>query len=472
VRARLLLGFLVFAALIAIALEVPLGLSLASNDRGSAMATLERDGTSLSVLLGEALERGDKAGAAQIAATFARQNDVGVIVVSGGKVAVASNPGMSEELQDPGIPSILSAAAHGRVAGIEPAGDGDDEQLYSAVPVDGGASSGAPTVTGSSAVLLVTAPAGPLEASVRQHWLELLGFGLAVLGFAAGLGWFFARSLVRPLRDIEGAVAKIGAGALSTRAPPGKGPPELSALAGAVNTMATRLGELMSSQRAFVADASHQLRTPLTALRLRLEASVAESSGEENITKALYEVERLGRLIDGLLALARAEGTRDVVEPVDVDAAIRDRIVMWQPLAEEQGIALAAATATGGTARALTGRGYLEQILDNLLDNAIGATPAGKRIEVSRRGSGRWVEVHVVDQGHGMPGEDRRRAFDRFWRGSGKAAGGSGLGLAIVEQLVRVSGGTVELLESASGGIDATVRLQSERPGSRSEARH
>jgi signal transduction histidine kinase len=465
VRARLLLGFLAFAALIVLALEIPLGLSLASNDRGSAIASLERDGTSLSVVLGEALERGDGAGASQIAASFARANNVGVIVVSGSKLIVASSPGMSEELGDPGVPSILSSAAHGRVAGVEPEGDGDDEQLYSAVPVDAGSSHSGSAEPASSDVLLLTAPAGPLEDTVRRHWLELLGFGLAVLVFAGGLGWFLARSLLRPLRGIEVAVAKIGAGGLDARAPQGDGPTELRALAEAVNSMAVRLGELISSQRAFVADASHQLRTPLTALRLRLEASLSVSGGEENATKALVEVERLGRLVEGLLALARADGSRDQLAPVDVDVLVHERVEMWRPLAEEREITLEARTDPADAVRALTGDGYLEQILDNLLDNAIEVTPRGKRVEISARRAGRWVEVHVVDEGPGMADEDRRRALDRFWRGSTESASGSGLGLAIVEQLVRVSGGMVELLESDAGGIDAVVRLNPYRAG-------
>jgi signal transduction histidine kinase len=469
VRARLLLGFLAFATLVVLALEIPLGLSLASNDRGSAMASLERDGTSLSVVLGDALERGDTAGAASIAATFARANGVGVIAVSGGTVIVSSSPGMSEELGDPGVPAILQSAAHGRVAGVEPGGDGDDEQLYSAVPVEAGGRPGGPAASG--AVLLLTTPAGPLQATVRRHWLALLGFGLAVLVFAGGLGWLLARSLLRPLRGIEVAVARIGAGGLDARAPQSGGPTELRALAGAVNAMAARLDELISSQRAFVADASHQLRTPLTALRLRLEASLSGSDREEHVNKALVEVERLGRLVDGLLELARAEGSREKLAAVDVDLIVRDRVEMWRPLAEERGIALDARTGAGGPLLASAVDGYLEQVLDNLLDNAIEVTPSGKGVEVSARRAGRWVEVHVIDEGPGMAAAERRRALDRFWRGSTDGAAGSGLGLAIVEQLVRVSGGTVELLESAGGGIDAVVRLQSDRNGAGGNAR-
>jgi two-component system, OmpR family, sensor kinase len=129
-------------------------------------------------------------------------------------------------------------------------------------------------------------------------------------------------------------------------------------------------------------------------------------------------------------------------------------------VADGNGVKLLAEAPPSPAPRVALGAGHLEQILDNLLDNAIEVTPHGKRIEVSVRPSEGWVEVHVVDEGPGMPDEDRRRAFDRFWRGASEGASGSGLGLAIVEQLVRGSGGRVELLESDSGGIDAVVKLQ------------
>lgn len=478
-RTRLLLGFLIFTVLITLALELPLGISLEHNDRNSATSALERDATSLSLFLGDALERHDVAAARSLVNTYAKANGVGVLVVSGTTSLFSSSAKLLEELQDSGISSIMQTAAHGGVAGFEPAGDGDDEQIYAAVPVDAGLPSAVPSAhdtapssgtaggsadgrTAGGLVLLLTAPAGPLNGLVRDHWLELLGFGLAVVAVAGVLGFVLARSLVRPLRGIEAAVAEIGAGRLEVRAPHDRGPRELRDFADAVNTMAVRLGELVSAQRAFVADASHQLRTPLTALRLRLDAAIAASGGETNLSKAVAEVERLNRLVEGLLVLARAEESTDEKVAVDVGEVVRDRLTMWEPLAEERGVNLH--DSNGGSEGqhlvAMAGRGHLEQVLDNLLDNAIEATPPGKSVVVSASESGQWVGVRVIDEGVGMSAIDRRRAFDRFWRGSSSDRVGSGLGLAIVDQLVRSSGGSVELLESAGGGVEALVKLR------------
>jgi signal transduction histidine kinase len=127
----------------------------------------------------------------------------------------------------------------------------------------------------------------------------------------------------------------------------------------------------------------------------------------------------------------------------------------WAPLASERGVDLHAAD---GGARVRAGRARLEQVLDNLLSNALEVAPAGSAIELAAVRSDGWVELHVVDEGPGLPPEERERAFDRFWRG--RAGPGSGLGLAIVRRLVAADAGEVELQPSPSGGVDAVVRLR------------
>jgi signal transduction histidine kinase len=104
--------------------------------------------------------------------------------------------------------------------------------------------------------------------------------------------------------------------------------------------------------------------------------------------------------------------------------------------------------------------GALEQVLDNLLANALRVAPAGSRIELAIVRAGGWVEVHVTDEGPGMPADQRVRAFDRFWRGSATDRGGTGLGLAIARQLLEASGGTIELRSGPDGGLDAVARLR------------
>jgi signal transduction histidine kinase len=223
--------------------------------------------------------------------------------------------------------------------------------------------------------------------------------------------------------------------------------------------MAAQLQRLVESQQAFVADASHQLRTPLTALRLRLEnlERDVDPPGRPELEGALAEVERLGRLVEGLLALARADAGVLPEETVDLERAVGERLGAWQALAEEREVELVRDLNGARTARASPER--LGQVLDNLLANALEVSPRGGSIRLAACPSGDWVELHVVDQGPGMAPEQRAHAFDRFWRASGDGPG-FGLGLAIVRRLVAADGGEVELLEAPGGGLDAVVRLR------------
>jgi signal transduction histidine kinase len=295
-----------------------------------------------------------------------------------------------------------------------------------------------------------------------RAWLSLGVLAAALLGLAALVGLLLARSLTAPLVRLQDTAKRFGRGELDARVPSG-GPTEIAALADEFNAMAERVHQLVETQRRFVADASHQLRTPLTALRLRLE-NLAASAGSPDVAEleaAEAETQRLARLVDGLLALSRAQDQRGSREPVDVMAVARDRRDAWAPLAEERGISLVV-EGPAGQASALAVPGHLEQILDNLLSNAVDATPPGTQVAVVVDGlteaGDPVVVVHVRDQGPGMTPAEREHAFDRFWQGQDRV-GGSGLGLAIVQQLAESSGGNVELGEGDGGGLDAAVTL-------------
>jgi signal transduction histidine kinase len=140
----------------------------------------------------------------------------------------------------------------------------------------------------------------------------------------------------------------------------------------------------------------------------------------------------------------------------------------WAALAGEQDVELAASVPDGLFARSTPG--HLEQVLDNLLANALDVSPEGTTISVSGSGDAVWVELHVVDQGPGMTEEERSRAFDRFWRAD-SSEGGSGLGLAIIGRLVGSDGGHVELRAAAGGGVDAVVVLRAATPGGHAPTR-
>ena len=218
--------------------------------------------------------------------------------------------------------------------------------------------------------------------------------------------------------------------------------------------MVREVEQLVRAQRDFVADASHQLRTPLTALRLRLENLSHEipEDGRRQLEGATVETERLARIVDGLLVLARAEEHTTSLEPIALDDLVSGRIESWADFAAERNVSLTARVPSGAQAVATPER--LEQVLDNLLANALEVAPPGSAVEIE------WSQgvLHVLDAGPGMSDDELRYAFDRFWRAG--STEGSGLGLAIVRRLVDADGGSIELRRRAGGGIDAIVTFR------------
>ncbi|MFD0526502.1 sensor histidine kinase [Kitasatospora arboriphila] len=224
--------------------------------------------------------------------------------------------------------------------------------------------------------------------------------------------------------------------------------------------MAARTEALVHGHRAVTADVSHQLRTPLTALRLRLDLLAADAEGEDavELAGAQEEIARLSRLVDGLLAAARAENAVPRPVPVRVDEVVAERITAWEPVAAERQVELA--SHSPGRPVVYLGAGDLEQLLDNLLANALEAVPGGGRIRVEAASAaasfGPGTELRVVDDGPGMSPEARATAFRRF---GNPEARGTGLGLAIVHRLATANGGTARLEETAGGGLTVVLEL-------------
>jgi signal transduction histidine kinase len=309
---------------------------------------------------------------------------------------------------------------------------------------------------------------GPLNRDILALWVILGTIAVVAMLAAALLAFTLARWVSRPLAGLDSAAGRLADGDLAIRAVVGSGPPELRRLATTFNTMAGRLEALVHGNRAVIADVSHQLRTPLTALRLRLDLLAADTdpvTGHE-LAGALEELARLSRLVDGLLAVARAENVVPVPVTVDVGEAARERVVAWHPVADDRGILLEAGAldakeegrAGGGAARgpalAWIGEGHLEQVLDNLIANALEALSAGHRVTVTTKATNSGALVIVADNGPGMNAEDRERAFLRF---STSNPNGTGLGLAIVHRLVTSNGGTASLSQTQGGGLTVTL---------------
>jgi signal transduction histidine kinase len=304
-----------------------------------------------------------------------------------------------------------------------------------------------------------------VQRETRRATLGLVAVGVA--GLAAGLllAWALAGSFARPLRRLADTSERLGEGDLSARTQDVTGAEEIEQLGRSFDEMADRLERTVRAQREFVANASHQLRTPLTALRLRLDRAADLMTEDEpamgQVDAARDEIDRLQRLVDGLLVLARADRRDQHAVPVDVSAVAADRVADWQALAGERQVHIE--LDTPGMAVALAVPGAVEQIVDNYLDNALEVVPEGSRILVSVRADPSGVVLTVDDQGPGLPAEARDRAFDRFWRGS-QDGSGSGLGLAIVSALAQAGGGSVWLDASPLGGVRAAARFRTQPP--------
>jgi signal transduction histidine kinase len=458
VNRRLVLGYLSLALLVLVVLEVPLAVTYRRNELQNLTAKVERDAVAFGSLSEDTLEAGRRTPAALAAAARGYRSDTGsrVVLVDRRGVSLVDSDGAAGR-SFRSRPEIAAALA-GRVAtGTRYSQTLGHGLIYVAVPV---ASSGA--VLGA---VRITAPTSTLDARVHRYWLTLLGIAGIVLGLTALIGFALARSVVAPLLALERAASRAGEGDLAVRADERSGPPEVRSLASEFNVMVREIETLVRAQEAFVADASHQLRTPLTALRLRLEnlARDVAPEGQRDLEGALAEVERLGRLVEGLLVLARADAPGQASEPVLLAPLVQGRADAWAAFADERGVALQVDVPAGE--RAYVNPERLDQVLDNLIANALEASPDGSVLRLWARDG----VLHVVDEGPGMTDEQRGRAFDRFWRGADGRSGpgiggpghvGSGLGLAIVDRLARADGAEVELRRADSGGIDAVVRLR------------
>lgn len=456
-KRRLLLSYLSLAAVVLIALEVPLGVLGVRREHDQLVAQAQRDSFALSVVAREFFEHPENGDINGVIAQYqgATGSEVRVIDEAGtviGKVDPDEAPDA-----DPFAVNVARRALTGKSVSLW-THDERGPVLAAGVPVrlDNGNSAGA---------VMVAVPASTADDHIRMLIMALAVVAVAVLLLTALVGLRLARSVTGPLAELGAAARRLGQGELSARAPAG-GPAEVQALAGSFNDMAARLEELVAAQRRFVADASHQLRSPLTALRLRLENLElgADAGTVGDLEAATAEVMRLSRLVNGLLTLTRAEGTRPERQVVDVGRVVEERREAWSALADERRVALTMAsngTAPDAQALARAVPGHLEQALDNVLANALDATPAGRAITLRLERTPHHVTIHVVDQGPGMTAEQRARAFDRFWQGPDRVDGSSGLGLAIVQQLVRANGGEVLLAEADGGGLDVAVTLQS-----------
>ena len=293
-----------------------------------------------------------------------------------------------------------------------------------------------PVVVGDARLILRVASASSgLERQIRQAWLAIGGLGLTALGGAALVAVFQGRRLAAPLEELAQSARRLGDGDFSARAPR-TGVPETDDVAAALDMTADRLGTMVARTRSFGADASHQLRTPLTALRLDIEALEASGADQELTDAAMAETDRLEATIDELLALAEAPRTE---ETVDVSRLAATRLDAWEALARAQGrrVAFEGAPVAPVQVRAAA----LGQCLQVLLDNALLHGDGTITVSVDDIPGG--VRLCVADEGPGFP--PRQLPLGHAEQG--------GRGLALARSLVEAEGGRLQIGRPQHGAI-------------------
>lgn len=333
-----------------------------------------------------------------------------------------------------------------------------DGDLYrvATLPIKNGAGT-------SIAVYQAALPTDNVRDVATQLGWTLLATGLAVVIVGAGLSALVARTSLAPLRRAAETTEEISQRSLGRRVDYQGPDDEVGRMVGALNSMLGRLEAAFAEQRLFVADASHELRTPLAIASGHLEvlsrADLTEREREEEVALIEAEVRRMSRLVDDLLALARLDAgplrpTQKLeMSTLAVEAAARARTLGDRVIT----------TSCREELWAVGDPDQLEQVLVNLLRNAVDHTAGGGRIEILCRAEPGEVVLSVADDGPGIPEQDLQRIFDRFYRAPGQrrqsATGGSGLGLAITRRLVEIHGGTISAANRKPHGAVFTIRL-------------
>ncbi|MEV4435963.1 HAMP domain-containing sensor histidine kinase [Streptomyces sp. NPDC049585] len=308
-------------------------------------------------------------------------------------------------------------------------------------------------------VVVTQSPTGALRSRILHSWLLLASGELAAMLVAVGAAFRLTGWVLRPVRTLDAAAHDIATGRMKSRVAADSGPPELRRLARSFNEMADNVEDVLEQQRAFVADASHQLRNPLSALLLRIDLMALDlPDGHTEIESVRTEGKRLARVLDDLLDLAQAEHAAAQPQLTDIAELVTDRVGAWLPVAERNGVAL-----NYRGPRAATGWAdpiALSSALDAVVDNALKFTPSRARVEVLVEVAGPHVHITVADGGPGLTDEELTRIGDRFWRSNRhQNVSGSGLGLSITRALLTPGGATLAYEHNRPTGLRATISV-------------
>ncbi len=458
VRTRLVLAFAYVLITVIVALTIPLAVTLRSRATTESLSQALSNAQTLAASIG-------KAGLADAARPeLVTEVDRAAANIPGGHVVVVDGKGTvladSDGAHLPGenlkngqrleFERALACPGPTPYRGIRPSDTLGEDLLVAAAPIIDDSSSCA------IGAVRVSQDIGQVQSNVNRVTFGVIIIGLT--GLLAGLVIAFAMagSLARPLDRLAATARKLGSGDLQARAGEVRGASEIDDLARSFDEMADRLERTVQAQREFVANASHQLRTPLTGMKLRLEAAAAQTDDPDvkrQLQAADAEVDRLAETVNRLLVMAReVEAGTGPAEPVtDLREAATQAAARWSERAERLASTVRVDAKTDAPAR--INATDLDQILDNLLDNAIAYAPGIVDLEAAP------TFVAVRDHGPGIPDDERGRVTERFYRGRGAPSGGSGLGLAIVRDLAERWGGSVRIESPPEGGTRIEVTL-------------
>jgi signal transduction histidine kinase len=453
--------------IVIVALTIPLAVNLRARARSELQSQALLSAQTIAAGIGkEGLRRGPVLN--HEVSAYAAQVQGRVMVMDPDGTVLADSQGagtLGHNYADCGRPEILSALgltcldpATGKLGPTMPkaettirhSSDLGTDLLAAAAPVlDEGKVYGA---------VRITQDIGEVNAAVREVTIAIVAIGAT--GLAAGMivAFALANSFARPLTKLAGAARRLGQGDLSARVGPVGGAQEIRGLGDSFDEMADRVERTVRSQRQFVANASHQLRTPLTGMKLRLEAAAADSADpavRDEILAADQEVDRLADTVDRMLMIAK-EVEEGHASPVDLRDIADRAATRWHDRASDVETSV---VVTGQRVGALADPVDLDQVLDNLIDNALDYGSGPIEIETTRRHG--LVGLCVRDHGAGISARDLEHVTDRFYRGEASGHTGSGLGLAIARELAERWGGHLEISNADAGGARIELRLPS-----------
>jgi signal transduction histidine kinase len=434
--------------------DIPLIQYLRTVETDRITTALERDSFVIAGRAEETLETPSPEGLEYIQEAIAKYG-----AESGARVIVLDMSGISiadSESQDAigtsfiSRPEVVEALAGTVSVGRRFSTTVNQELLYVAVPILNGSQ--------TLGAVRLTFPASVVDDAVNQRLRGISSVAGITLLVSALVALLLALGITRRLSNLKNVTEEFTKGNYKVRAEINGGAPEIRSLARSFNAMADQLDKLIAQQKAFAGDASHQLRTPLTALQLRLERATEmletdPSGAAERIEAAMVETDRLQRLVEGLLVLSRSENSDKIArDKCDASQIAQERFENWEALANEQDVSLALEVPSSAEVYAIPGA--LEQVIDNYVDNALSIVPTNSKITIRISADSEFTKISVIDEGPGIPEADIAKAFNRFWRARSDTHG-SGLGLAIVDRLATASGGRAELVNLTPHGLSA-----------------